>query len=143
MPDEPNTPAPSAETAPTDAAPAAERSESTAQEPTQDHSWFRRLLRRPDPNVDERTASTATEDANANGAPSARPVSEEELQRLVQAETDRRESRRQQQSAVEQRRRLRDTDPYAFAEQERQLEQQAAAMQQSEQQFTSLIGNVG
>jgi ATPase subunit of ABC transporter with duplicated ATPase domains len=69
-------------------------------------------------------------------------VSEEELQRLVQAETDRRESRRQQQTAVEHRRKLRDTDPYAFAEQERQAEQQAVAMQQSEQQFTSLLGNV-
>jgi len=143
MPDEPNTQAPSVEAAPTDAAPAAERSEPAAQEPTQDRSWWTRL-RLGRRHVDEPPASAEAEDAQANGAQSsARPVSEEELQRLVQAEADRREYRRQQQGAAEHRRKLRDTDPYAYAEQERQAEQQAAAMAAREQQFTTLLGNVG
>jgi hypothetical protein len=128
---------PSAAPAPTDAAPASPPSEPTQQEP-QDISWFRRLLRRPDPNLP--AASADGQETSPDGQTSTTvQLSQEELERRIQAETDRREYRRAQQQTVEQRRKLRDSDPYAFAEQERNAEQQLL----SQGQFNQLLGTVG
>jgi hypothetical protein len=135
--EQPNTPS---APAPSDAASAAPPSESSAQEPTEDRSWWHRLLRRPEPNVDVQAGSDGDTEAARAGKPSPTvTLSQEELERRVQAETDRREARRQQQMTAEQRRRLRDEDPYAYAEQERQAE--AAATYN--QQYTAMLGQVG
>lgn len=71
----------------------------------------------------------------------SRPITltQEELDRRVQAETDRREAKRAAQSLAERRRKLRDEDPWAFAEEERKAEQSA----QLEQQTGDILGNIG
>lgn len=122
--------------APADAASAAEASTTSAAEP-EDRSWWHRLTGRlPRTNG----ASGDEQEPNAsNGASGPVTLTQEELDRRVQAETDRREARRQQQAAFEQRRRLRDEDPYAYAEQERQAEQQ----QVDSQNWQQFFGNIG
>jgi hypothetical protein len=123
--------------APTDAASATPPSEPAAEE--RDTSWFRRLLRRPDPNSDKPASGDGTEASSQNAASQSVNLSQEDLERRIQAETDRREARRRQQATIEERRKLRDSDPYAYAEQDRAAEQ--AVMQN--QQFTELLGTVG
>jgi hypothetical protein len=104
-------------------------SEPAREESTEDRSWWQRL--RLGRRADDQAASQADQEAAQADQASSRTVSREELDRLVQSETDRREARRQQQYAAQERRRLRDEDPYAFAEQERQAEQMADATQQN------------
>ena len=62
-----------------------------------------------------------------------------ELDRRVQAETDRRESKRIEAARAAERRRLRDEDPWAYAEQDRQAEQ----VGQTDQQVTTLFAQIG
>jgi len=66
-------------------------------------------------------------------------LTQEELDRRVQAETDRREAKRAAEQRVAERRRLRDEDPWAYAEQDRTAEQ--SAMQDAGLQ--SFFANVG
>lgn len=85
--------------------------------------WWQRLFnRRP---AQETTSDSGDPATSESGPSKSLTVSQEELDRRVQAETDRRESKRQQEARVAQRRRLRDEDPWAYAEQERQAEQHA------------------
>jgi len=56
-----------------------------------------------------------------------RTVSEEELHRLVQSEADRRDAKRSADERREARRRLRDTDPFAYAQEERKDEEAQTA----------------
>ena len=65
-------------------------------------------------------------------------LTQEELDRRVQAETDRRESRRLQQQQAERKRKLRDEDPWAFAEEERQAERTAQSDMQVNDMFTQI-----
>jgi hypothetical protein len=69
---------------------------------------------------------------------SAITLTQEELDKRIQAETDRREFRRQQQAQAERRRRLRDEDPWAFAEEERKAEQVAVGDAQVGNMFASI-----
>lgn len=113
--EQPNTPSEGAQ--PPDAAPA----ESVSDESREGSSpgWWSRLFnRRP-------AEEAATEDGESTAARSASQgltLTQEELDRKVQAETDRREAARAQRQRVEERKKLRDTDPWAFAEQDRQVE---------------------
>jgi len=66
-------------------------------------------------------------------------LTEEELQRRVQAEADRREAKRQSEYQREQRRKLRDEDPWGYAQQEREAEQTA----QAEGNFMSQLHQIG
>jgi len=121
---------------PSDAAAAAGSSEAPASESsTATPSWLDRLLgRRPE--------KAPGDEAEANGEPGASPkleITEEELQRRVQAETDRREEKRRQEAAREQRRRLRDEDPWEYTRLEREAEQVAAA----ETGFVSQLQQIG
>lgn len=68
------------------------------------------------------TKAASEDQSSTSGASAARPVSEEELARLVQAESDRREAKRQADEKRLQRKRLRDTDPFAYAEEDRKEE---------------------
>jgi hypothetical protein len=66
-------------------------------------------------------------------------LTQEELDRRVQAETDRRERVRLERAASERKRKLRDEDPWAFAEEERNAERQA----EIDAQNNAWMGNVG
>lgn len=98
--------------------------------------WWQRLFNR-------RPAQEAqTEDGEPGGGGSASKrlsLTEEELARRVQAETDRREAQRAARQRAEERKRLRDTDPFAYAEQDRLAE----ASQEQDQGLTEFFSNVG
>jgi hypothetical protein len=70
---------------------------------------------------------------------SAITLTQEELDRRVQAETDRREAKRHAQGLAERRRKLRDEDPWAYAEEERKAEQSA----QLDAQNGEILGSIG
>jgi hypothetical protein len=127
----------SAASAPSDAAPAPSPSEPAAAE-SENPSWWQRLRlgRRAE---SAPTSEAGTEATNGDASSQTLSLSQEDLERRIQAETDRREARRQQAAAAEARRHLRDNDPYAYVEQEREAEQQVA----QSQQFNQLLGTVG
>jgi hypothetical protein len=66
-------------------------------------------------------------------------LTEEELERRIQSETDRREARRARDAEIAARRKLRDEDPWAYAEQERKAEQAA----QSDTSIMQLFASIG
>ena len=99
-----------------------------AQEPVSDESregsskgWWSKLFSRRSA---EETAAEDEESGNGGSASAPLKVTQEELDRRVQAEADRREHKRQQEIRIAERKRLRDEDPWAYAEQERQAEKQ-------------------
>jgi hypothetical protein len=116
QPEQPNTPSQDTEAAP----------DAAAQEPRSDESkegssprWWQRMFNRTPTEI----ASGDGDEDTQDGTSRPLTLSQEELDRRVQAETDRREAKRAQEARVAQRRRLRDEDPWAYAEQERQAEQ--------------------
>lgn len=129
---QPNTPEPSSVEPSADATAASE----PGSEPSQQDSpnWFQRLWR------GRRNEQAEPEDlADAAETSSAITLTQEELDRRVQAETDRREAKRHAQALAERRRKLRDEDPWAFAEEERKAEQAA----ELDSQTTNWLSNVG
>ena len=72
--------------------------------------------------------------------PASKPLSltQEELDRRVQAETDRREAKRAAQQQAQQRKQLRDSDPWAYVEEERKAEQAAESNQSVASWFQGL-----
>jgi len=66
-------------------------------------------------------------------------LTQEELDKRVQAETDRREAKRAAQALAERRRKLRDEDPWQFAAEERDAEQKAGI----DQQINATFADVG
>lgn len=136
-------PEPSNGSAPADgrqlAVPASESASPSAEERP---SWWTRLVSRGNREAAPPESEPGQEPGTANGT-SARPVTPEELSRQVQAEVDRREAKRQADAAAAERRRLRDTDPYRYAKQERDEEQQTAARADSEQAFNGLFRDIG
>ena len=66
-------------------------------------------------------------------------MTQEELERRVQSETDRREAQRAARARQDERKRLRDEDPWAYAAQDREAEQQ----QSQSQGLTEFFSNVG
>jgi hypothetical protein len=88
---------------------------------------------------DDDGAGSQGEDSSNASAPSALTLTQEELDRRVQAETDRREARRAQAARAQARRELRDTDPWQYAEQERKEEE----AQVSGIQVQSFLQNIG
>lgn len=98
--------------------------------------WWDRLLNRR--SVQE-TPTEDGEQATPSGASKRLTLSEDELKRKVQAEADRRDYERAQRQKAEERKKLRDTDPWAFAEQERAAEQ----TQEQDTQLREFWGSVG
>lgn len=97
-------------------------SEPTSAEPKEGSSpsWWQRLLnRRP---AAQETDSDSGESSQPSGASKPLSLTQEELDRRVQAETDRREAKRASEARAAERRRLRDEDPFAYAQQEREVE---------------------
>lgn len=102
-------------------------------------SWWQRLL---GVGRDEESTESNAEGTEESSEPEQRVLSEEELQRLVQSEADKRvaalnKAQRDAQRA-EERRRLRDEDPWQYAEVERQAEQAQVQDQQLGQVFQDI-----
>jgi hypothetical protein len=131
---------------------AAEPRSPEGEAPSPRASIFDRLFGRKSERAE--TQAEPTEDAgNASGQPSAQPITltSEELDRRVQAETDRREAKRQRE-AVEKAARDRqeaierkldpnapDYDPYAGTEERDKLKRE----QESAERFTGFLGDIG
>jgi hypothetical protein len=98
--------------------------------------WWRRMFRGR-PGTDD-AGSDAGQEAPANGTSSALTLTQEELDRKIQAETDRREARRNAQALAERKRKLRDEDPWAYAEEDRKSEQAVQSNQQVETLFQTI-----
>jgi len=92
------------------------------------------FMRRGDPDPVDQAVDSAAE-----STPSTLSLTQEELDRRVQAETDRREAKRAQEARYRARRELRDTDPWQYAEQERKEEEAA----QGNFHVTQFLQNVG
>ncbi len=151
---EPLSPAPvDASVAPAPAADAAPVSETTSPavsaEPTKAPDLFERIFGRRQ-SATSSASQTAAEPA-AEDAPSTITLTQEELDRRVQAETDRREAKRQREAA-EQARRDRQASierkltpgtpeyaPYEGAEEQAALK----AEQEAAEQFTAFLGDIG
>lgn len=88
---------------------------------------------------DSQEPDAASQEAAQSAESRVYTLSQEELDRRVQAETDRRESKRAQVAREAERKRLRDEDPWAYAEQDRLSEQTAEA----DGQIGSLFANIG
>jgi hypothetical protein len=98
-------------------------------------AWWQRLFHRAGPEPD-RTEQEIPEQPDAS---KKREFTEEEYQRAIQSEVDRREAKRNREAQAEARRKLRDEDPWAYAEQERKAEQ--AGVQ--DEQVNMLLGTIG
>ena len=117
QPEQPNTPSEDVQASDV-AAP-----EQSSDEPKEGSSprWWQRLFSHREPGE---TDTDGGDEAESEPAPSKTlALTQEELDRRVQAETDRREAKRQQEAKAQAKKRLRDEDPWAYAEQERQAEQ--------------------
>src|SRR5262245_62149745 len=80
--------------------------------------WSRPFNRRPG----QESSTEDGEQATPGGASKALTLSEDELKRRIQSEADRRDYERAQRQKLEERKKLRDTDPWAYAEQDREAE---------------------
>jgi hypothetical protein len=112
---------------------------STSDEPKEGSSpgWWQRLFNRQP--AQEAGPDDGGEQATPGGASKQLTLSEEELQRRVQAEADRRDYDRQQRQKAERKRELREKDPWAYAEEDRK-EEQLASQSEGVQQFFMQIG---
>ena len=119
-------------------APDAVAAKPTSDEPREESSpswWSRMFNRRPA----QETPTGDGESAEASSTSERLSLTQEELERRVQSETDRREAKRAAEQRAESRKKLRDEDPWAFAEQERKAEQEA----EQSQGLQSFFANVG
>jgi len=129
---QPQPPAPSDAQPAVDAQASAEGSEQQPQEASRP-GWVQRLFGRrgaegdkpQDPELPAQTSATLS-------------LTQEELDRKVQAEADRRDAKRAAQALAERRRKLRDEDPWAYAAEERQQEQATTANDQVGTLFASI-----
>jgi len=117
--------------APTDASP-----EATDNSDKPSPSWWQRLTSKLSPHEEPEPSS---EEPQPVAEPEQRTLTDAEVQRLVQSEVDRREAARNKAARDAERKRLRDEDPWAFAEQERQQEQ----AQTQDNQLTELLQSIG
>lgn len=101
-------------------------------QPVSSRNFLQRLFRgrNEEPEPQEQPEPAKTSDAVT--------LTQEELDRRVQAETDRREHRRQQQADAERKRKLRDEDPWAYAEEERNAERLAMGDAQVNTMFSQI-----
>lgn len=122
----------------------AQASDGASAEPTSDESregssqgWWSKLFNR-------RPAQEAKTEDEESGDPANRTseplkLTQEELERRIQSEADRREAKRAAEQKAAERKRLRDQDPWAYAEEERQAEKQA----EQDQGLQSFFANIG
>lgn len=132
--EQPNTPSAEPQTA--DAPSAAEPSSVEPEAQGSTPSWWTRMFRRRgDPDPEAEGADSKPEAPASN----ALTLTQEELDRRIQAETDRREAKRMQEARARQKRELRDSDPWQYVEQERREEQE----QQGSAHMAQFLSNLG
>ncbi len=131
-PEQPNTP--STDVQPSDAA--AVETSSDEQREGSSPSWWQRLFTR---RTSEEAPTESGDSQETESASQKLNLTTEELERRIQAETDRREAKRAQDAKRQARKELRDKDPWAYAEQDRQEEQQA----EQSAGMSSFFANVG
>lgn len=146
-------PSPEPAAANTPAGEALPPSDSAEEEPSKDRSWWSRFLHTRGHQTDQPQVDTASLSEETNGhepiAPAQRVVTltEEELnqrvERQAQSLRDRETARRNREAAAEERRRLRDEDPYRFAQQDKEREDTEQVRQQQTGQLLNLLGHVG
>lgn len=131
-PEQPNTPSTDVQT------PDAAVAETSSDEQREGSSpgWWSRLFGR---NSAEETSINARDSKQADSASQSLNLTTEELERKVQAETDRREAKRAADAKKAAKRELRDKDPWAYAEEDRK-EEQVVESTAGVQQFFSTIG---
>lgn len=134
--EQPNTPSTDVQT--TDAPVAAPGSDEPKSEASESPSWWQRITRRPSFRGRERD-SDGGDQAPADGTSEPLRLTQDELDRRVQAETDRREAKRAAETKVREKRELRDKDPWAYAEEEREAE----VAQQTTQEVERFFNGVG
>jgi hypothetical protein len=124
-PEQPNTS--SADASPSDAAAASVGSDqATDEQPSRPLSLIERLFHRGNKDSGpEASTESGDRPESTSSASKTRSLTEEELQRYVQSEADRRDARRNADAKAAERRRLRDTDPFAYAAEERKAEELA------------------
>jgi hypothetical protein len=128
---------PSTDAQPSDAAAQDQTSGQPAEGSSESPGWWQRLFhRRPA----GETEPEGEESGQPGGTSPKLSLSQEELDRRVQAETDRREAKRAADARAAERKRLRDEDPWAYAERDRQ-EEQFAIGNANVEQFFSRIGS--
>lgn len=119
-----------------DVSDAASEASTEASRPERDRvsTWFDRLLgRTPQVEPEEGDSSDRQEEPKAEPAkqqPETMTLTQDELDRRVQAETDRREAKRAAEAARAQRKKLADEDPFQLAEDiKREMSHEEAADQ--------------
>jgi hypothetical protein len=121
------------------------------EEPAESQSWWSRLWHtRGHHEIDSEAASpTNGHNGHAPIAPAPRSVTltEEELQervnRQAQSLRDRDIARANREAAEAERKRLRDEDPFTYAQQDRQREELEQTRQRQTAQLMDLLGHVG
>jgi hypothetical protein len=113
-----------------------EQSEENSSQP----SWWRRFISPIFHGGTEEGEDPDSTDAQASqNQPPVRTMTEEEFHRSVQSEVDRREAKRAEAARAAEKRRLRDEDPWAYAEQDRTAEQIA----EQDGKLTELLQGIG
>ena len=134
---QPTDPSPSDE----QVAPSASQTEAASDSPdetTQTPPWWRRLWRGR-PEAEAESAEGSQPPPGRESATETFTLTREELEKRVDAETQRREAKRLAQANADRRRKLRDEDPWQYAEEERSAEQHAF----NDQQVTTLFQQIG
>jgi len=114
--------------------PAADAPSQPATEAESSGSWWSRLFNRPD-----KEPSPSESETPEPAAPKKLELTEEELHRRVQSEVDKRQAQANKAARDAERRRLRDEDPWQYAEQERKAEQAQVA----DSQFMGQLHQIG
>lgn len=125
---------PSADVQASDAA-VAESGSDERSEGSSPHWWQRLFNREPVAEGSDDSGDAKTEPTASSTVLSLTP---EELERRIQSETDRREAKRAQDARIAARRKLRDEDPFAYAQVEKQEEEVGTA----NTQVQSFIGSL-
>lgn len=137
QPEQPQTPSADVSQSEAQAAPA--DSQAAESESSGGLSWWDRLLGRRAEDRETPGSGKPDQAGSAAQAPKPLTLTQEELERRIQSETDRREAKRMQDARAQHKRELRDKDPWAYAEQERKDEEAGMATGQ----LTQFLANVG
>ncbi len=136
---QPTQPEPTSAEPATDVAVPTETSPDLSTQPSRATSFLQRLWRgRNGREAGEDDSTQTEEDARPPETSRTITLTQEELDKRVDAETQRREAKRLQQQQAERRRKLRDEDPWAYAEEERNAERVAMGDTQVNTMFTQI-----
>lgn len=124
--------------------PEPQASEETSPEETEGEaspSWWTRLTSRV---FSREESEPSPEESNqAPAQPEQRTLTQADIDRLIQSEADRREAMRNKAARDAERKRLRQEDPWAYAEQEAAEEEAQVQAQQQDAQLNDLFQAIG